>query len=154
MQTSLRYVMYISRRRPEASDEAVASMVKRAQNFNDRLNLTGLLVCGHHWFLQHIEGLREDISRAYDRILASQLHSDITMLGHGLLLGREFPRWTMASLGGNELDDVLADCGLTPQSQNLAQIDTIKLVHVIRHARDQLLQRYELTDNAPIIFVD
>lgn len=154
MHSQLSYILYLSRRRASTSNEDVARMLKDAQSFNDRHAVTGLLVCGNHWFLQHLEGREVDIEKAYRRILNSSLHDDVTQLAGGMLLGREFPTWSMAGLGNAQLDDTMAEIGLEPSPNKVLPTDRIKLVKVLAAARGILMAAGGIDAAAPVVFLD
>ncbi len=150
----LSYILYLSRRRASTSNDDIEQMLVGAQSFNDRHAITGLLVCGHHWFLQHLEGREVDIEKAYRRILKSALHDNVTKLGGGLLLGREFASWSMAGLGNSQLDATMAELGLDP-ARNVAIPSTpSKLVTVLASSRRILEAAGGINAGAPVVFLD
>ena len=154
MSLTLRHILYLSRRLPSTSDAEVDAMVRRAQAFNSESGVTGLLVSGQHWFLQHIEGLGKDINSVFERISASPLHDHITTLSSGILLGREFSGWSMASFSSHKLDDVVAACGISADTDTLRLIDKNILIGVASSIR-RIIQEHASRDGGPpVIFID
>lgn len=150
----LSYILYLSRRRASTSNDDIAHTLVGAQSFNDRHALTGLLVCGRHWFLQHLEGHENNIEKAYQRILNSKLHDSLSILGSGLLLGREFATWSMAGLGSSKLDTAMAEIGLEPSGNTVMSTDRTKLVNVLAASRRILETAAGIDTSAPVIFID
>ena len=154
MPSTLCYILYLSRRLADTRGSDVAAMLRKAQAFNQSHELTGLLVCGQHWFLQHLEGKRSDLNLVMRRIRAAPLHRDVIVMAEGILLGREFPSWTMGGIGTHNLDTMVAQCGLQPNDLIPVDFNTIPLIEALRQARDDVISQSFDQSAAPVVFLD
>ena len=80
----------------------LVSMLEQARELNARDDLTGLLLYRDGAFIQVLEGERERVHAAYERISADPRHTRVTTLIDAPAARREFPDWRM---GFFALDD-------------------------------------------------
>lgn len=99
---SLHCLVYVSLANQEMSDEHLQSMLKKAREKNEKLNITGMLLYRDGFFMQALEGKLEDIENLYQVISQDQRHSGLILIYKKPIKERSFPDWTM---GFNKIDD-------------------------------------------------
>jgi hypothetical protein len=67
--------------------------VARRNNLRD--GISGCLICRADFYLQMLEGSRDVVTAAYDRILRDDRHLDVVLLGSGDISSRMFGEWSM-----------------------------------------------------------
>lgn len=70
-------------------------MLEDARQFNREHNITGVLLFSGEQFFQYIEGDRDALTDAMQRITAAAAHSNIKVLFDGEPLQRHFDDWHM-----------------------------------------------------------
>ena len=82
--------------RPFGFGEAeIGGILGSARKNNERDGITGALVCREDLYLQMLEGPRELVLAAYERILRDDRHTDVVHLWTGAVQARMFPQWAM-----------------------------------------------------------
>jgi hypothetical protein len=103
----------------------VETILFTARRFNQKLDITGLLLSSPSHFMQIMEGEEESVRSAYERICKDPRHHAHVILRETHIEERQFGDWTMAShiLRDNELagaiDNVraaVADCDVITAS--------------------------------------
>ncbi|MGL5137133.1 MAG: BLUF domain-containing protein [Beijerinckiaceae bacterium] len=69
-----------------------------ARLFNRRHDITGCLAHTPQWFVQVIEGERDNVERVFARIQLDRRHQAIEILARRDIRSRSFPDWTMAEI--------------------------------------------------------
>jgi predicted sulfurtransferase len=84
------------------SDEVEVTELKKIHESsvknNTQNDISGMLVIGNDYFLQCIEGSREEVSRLYQKISLDKRHSHILLLNFEECDYRIFPKWNMKFL--------------------------------------------------------
>ena len=89
-------VIYVSTATQTApSLQSVADIIGVSNRNNRRDEITGVLVIGDGVFLQVLEGARQDLVRALDRIVADPRHKDLKTLDQSAIKQRAFAEWGM-----------------------------------------------------------
>nr|WP_314445071.1 BLUF domain-containing protein [uncultured Sphingomonas sp.] len=88
-------IIYISTCRTDPTREMVDDILRASHRNNRRDDLTGLLVVGGRRFLQVLEGSREALDGAYERIKADPRHFALVELGRKPVPERAFKGWDM-----------------------------------------------------------
>jgi hypothetical protein len=82
--------------RPFGFDEATLSAILMdARRANARDDITGALIVRHDLFLQLLEGPRDKVAAAYQRIRRDDRHVEVTRLVERPIEARMFPGWAM-----------------------------------------------------------
>jgi hypothetical protein len=79
--------------------EALKAILATARHFNKANNITGALLFTASGFAQVLEGPREVVEQAFERISADPRHADVTVLSFTPTERRSFPEWSMAFSG-------------------------------------------------------
>ena len=66
-------------------------------------DITGLLVLSDETFLQVLEGPDHAVNGLYAKILANEMHHDVTLLGYEQAARRSFDHWSMRIVDLNDL---------------------------------------------------
>ncbi len=96
-------VIYCSRNRLQGPHETVAATigtilsVSRANNARD--GLSGGLLFSKDCFVQVLEGPRDGLEAAFERIQCDDRHGEVTVVASGPIRTRDFPEWSMAFTG-------------------------------------------------------
>jgi hypothetical protein len=90
----LAQLVYASR--PFGFDEATLSAILMdARRANARDEITGALIARHDLYLQLLEGPRDKVGAAYQRIRRDDRHVEVTRLVERPIEARLFPGWAM-----------------------------------------------------------
>ncbi|PKQ12326.1 MAG: blue light sensor protein [Alphaproteobacteria bacterium HGW-Alphaproteobacteria-1] len=82
--------------RPFGFDEATLSAILMdARRANARDDITGALIARHDLYLQLLEGPRDKVAAAYQRIRRDDRHVEVTRLVERPVEARMFPGWAM-----------------------------------------------------------
>ncbi|HEY8383671.1 MAG TPA: BLUF domain-containing protein [Microvirga sp.] len=95
----LHQLIYFSRNTVAGDDRALLQHLREiiavSQRNNQRDGITGYLVFDKTWFLQILEGERNQIFSTYRRIEGDPRHAQVTLVQTREVLQRSFPSWTM-----------------------------------------------------------
>ncbi|MCO4785418.1 Blue light-and temperature-regulated antirepressor YcgF [Marinomonas gallaica] len=94
-------LIYASRATAEFKPSSIESILKSARFNNQRNSLTGLLCFNQHWFLQCLEGPRDQVCQTYARILSDPRHENVQIIGYDYTTQRDFDGWNMGYLQDN-----------------------------------------------------
>lgn len=98
------YLIYSSRSKKDLSKEELFSILEKSRLRNKMMNISGFLLCineDYHpelingWFLQVLEGEKEDVLKLYESISEDKRHKDVKLLAEGRLMKRMFNNWSM-----------------------------------------------------------
>jgi Sensors of blue-light using FAD len=109
---SLFQLMYVSTKNPMPPTE-IFRIQEQAQRNNARGDLTGVLLFNRDYFLQCLEGEREQVTHAFTVIARDDRHRQVNLLCVRDIAERSYPDWSMGMLDGtspslrNALNDVL-----------------------------------------------
>jgi len=78
-------------------------ILKTARANNKNRNVTGLLCFNNTFFLQCLEGSREQVNNTYQKILNDKRHTNITILSYSEIIEREFHEWSMGYMPNSSL---------------------------------------------------
>ncbi len=110
----LNYIIYYSFSRSDVSSIELEGILRKARDWNQAHEITGLLIYRFNKtfkrgnFLQIIEGPKNSIFSAWERISADRRHHTITVLEDGNFEERNFSAWSMGlkNLDTEALQDV------------------------------------------------
>tara|TARA_R110001606_G_scaffold63629_2_gene147527 strand:+ start:7296 stop:7724 length:429 start_codon:yes stop_codon:yes gene_type:complete len=80
----------------------IARILKVAQVKNKALNVTGLLSFNRQFFLQCLEGTRQDVNQIYHKIATDPRHKKPEIIDYQEIPHREFDSWNMGYLQNTE----------------------------------------------------
>ncbi len=91
----------------DALEREIRAILLAARRNNPAAGITGALLFTGTGFAQALEGRREAVERAFERIGADPRHADVTVLSFTPTERRAFPDWPLGVRGG--LPDGMAD---------------------------------------------
>ena len=109
---SLTQLIYISTKNPLPPAE-IFRIQEQAERNNSRKGLTGVLLFNRDYFLQCLEGEREEVTHTFTVIATDDRHRQVNLLHATDIEERGYPDWSMGMLDGNSpslrrtLDDLL-----------------------------------------------
>lgn len=90
------FIQLVYASRPFGFDQAVLSAILMdARRANARDDITGALIARHDLYLQLLEGPRDKVEAAYQRIRRDDRHVEVTRLVERPVETRLFPGWAM-----------------------------------------------------------
>ena len=98
-------VLYVSTLAPTFPVNVVANIAARARTLNAAQNITGLLIFDGMRFCQQIEGSKQEVLEAVERINEDTRHTNMTIFHHGPLAERRFKSFSLAF---TDMDDIEA----------------------------------------------
>ena len=142
----LHRLLYVSRadaegRTFEALTEDVVAVSARN---NARVGVTGLLVAFDGWFLQALEGSRQETSATFGRIAKDPRHSVLELISAGPIDARLFGRWSMSArtitpAAAPVLDMLGARGGMNPRELDSA--GALRLLLTVARVSEGALER-------------
>jgi hypothetical protein len=101
-------LVYCSRNRisgsgPEVTEELQGILATSRAN-NARAGITGALLYSAGNFAQVLEGPLESIEKTFELIQRDPRHSEVVVIQSGPADTRDFPEWSMAFAGNNDLE--------------------------------------------------
>ena len=93
---NLTRLIYISTKNT-LRDGEIFRIQEQAQRNNARDELTGVLLFDRSYFLQCLEGEREQVTRTFTVIAADERHRQVNLLHAGDIAARSYPDWSMGS---------------------------------------------------------
>lgn len=100
-------LLYISTAREPITAAMCDDILRASRRNNAADGITGLLIAGQRRFLQALEGPKDKVQAAYDRIAADPRHYACVILSRRHVDQRSFGDWAMGYTGGG--DDSLFD---------------------------------------------
>lgn len=97
-------LIYVSRMTDTCDMEAIHDILQQSRKNNAAKDITGILCYDPFFFLQCLEGPRDDVNALYRQILADARHSDVQLLAYKDTRERAFGSWTMAFIKSSEVD--------------------------------------------------
>lgn len=98
-------VVYYSTATFEVTPNTVIShigpILKTARAYNPQHGVTGALFFDHKYFMQVLEGDRENVSRTFTRVVPDRRHKDVVVVGAGPIKQRYFEDWSMGFFDGD-----------------------------------------------------
>jgi hypothetical protein len=131
-------LVYISRPVTPVT-HAVIEFVPIAQEKNVKHNITGLIISNESFYLQLIEGPREEISQLYSNIIKDGRHADIVLLRYTDVRVREFGNWSMAHVTLEELSEIALNGVQLPEKISPSTISGVQALALLRRV-DALLR--------------
>ena len=87
---------YRSKSKIQFTSQDLDDILDTATTVNGTLNISGCLIYHGDYFIQILEGAREDVIKLYETIAQDERHSEVTLLWDGDVKQRYFTGWNMA----------------------------------------------------------
>lgn len=88
-------LVYISRRKPQCTDEEIDKIRTACQRNNQESGITGVLLYSDNEFVQYLEGDYDNIQSLYEKIKQDDRHEKVIFITSDILEERSFPSWQM-----------------------------------------------------------
>lgn len=142
--SELYQISYISKNSVLGTSDELKALIedilKKAQQNNPILNISGALLYSGGYFCQVIEGSKNDIETLFKRIQRDSRHTDVTVLTSDSVAKRSFSNWGMAFAGIEETMRFDID-GIQKSKDGLKMQETGKnMINVLA----QLIQHQEI----------
>jgi uncharacterized Fe-S cluster-containing MiaB family protein len=89
-------IIYVSTATKHFSDEELASLLEESRAWNEKEELTGLLLYKEGSFMQFLEGPRDNVLFIMEKIRTDPRHHGVIVLLQEEHWEREFSNWSMA----------------------------------------------------------
>ena len=83
----------------------IEGILTAGREYNERLDVSGLLVQTPTHFMQVLEGSREAVSQILYRIMNDRRHTDVTIYGSSEIETRWFGQWRLGYVGAAEFTE-------------------------------------------------
>jgi len=97
-------LIYASRAAESLSAEMLSTLLKSSRDQNTAAGITGVLVHSDGIFLQLLEGGRNAVNAAYNRITQDKRHHDVVLLSYDEVSERRFAGWAMGQANLSRLN--------------------------------------------------
>lgn len=77
----------------------ITKILTSSRTNNVKAEVTGALIFNTVFFAQVLEGPLDGVERIFEQIQRDLRHSDLMVLESGLVVARDFPKWSMAFAG-------------------------------------------------------
>lgn len=94
-QQSLFFLLYISQANTEMDEQSLTQIVKGSREKNQPAGLTGCLLYQDGYFMQLLEGRREDVLKLMERVSLDPRHKNVQIVAQGNEQRRLFVDWSM-----------------------------------------------------------
>lgn len=81
----------------------VQNILNVSKEKNKDNNITGVLCFNHRYFLQCLEGGRDEVNKIYNGIVSDARHKEVVLLDYELIDERLFSNWSMSFVRIDEL---------------------------------------------------
>lgn len=89
------HLVYVSEKSQHFNVEDIDSIIEHSQKNNCDRKVTGLLINHGNFFIQLLEGKKEEVTKTFHRISSDHRHFRIKILFTGESEARLFPEWAM-----------------------------------------------------------
>ena len=88
-------LVYVSTARDDLSDRDIGDILDVSQSNNHERYLTGFLAHNNRYFMQALEGAREEVDTIFSQILRDDRHFGVVQIIGEQISERAFPNWAM-----------------------------------------------------------
>ncbi|CAM3695501.1 BLUF domain-containing protein [Vibrio aquimaris] len=96
-------LVYTSEITEGVTESDIQNILDKARKKNTALHVTGVLLFSRKYFLQCLEGSREQVNKVYHHILNDNRHKDVVLLDYSEVNEREFADWSMGYIPEMEI---------------------------------------------------
>ena len=89
------HLVYVSEKSQHFRHEDVDNIIASSQKNNGNAKVTGLLINNGEYFIQLLEGKKDDVMKTFNRICADHRHFRVKILYSASSSSRLFPEWAM-----------------------------------------------------------
>jgi len=100
-------LIYVSTLSKSCDALALQDILRISRQHNEERHITGLLSHNNEYFLQCLEGDREELSETYNHIVNDSRHSDVTIIYYKEINSRKFGDWSMGEVPQIHLTSLL-----------------------------------------------
>lgn len=105
-------LVYCSKSYGELPLMEIQRILEVARPANAQAQVTGMLAYEAPWFLQALEGDRDEVNELYLKIAEDPRHDQITLISYEIVEDRLFGAWQMGFAGSSAaFKQTLASCG-------------------------------------------
>ncbi len=115
------FLIYVSNRTDPTDAMLVRDIAIEASQTNRTMEISGILMAVGNFFLQVLEGQRENVDALLEKIGKDSRHTDIRVLYRGALPDRIFGQWSMGCV--HSQDSIAPSESIIPEVQ--AQIEEL-----------------------------
>jgi len=88
-------LIYTSQATVPFTEAMLLELLKQAQQWNEQVGITGVLLYNEQHFVQVLEGSVEAVGDLYGKLLRDVRHYNVMRLASGRIAARRFGDWTM-----------------------------------------------------------
>ncbi|MDO6527389.1 BLUF domain-containing protein [Motilimonas sp. 1_MG-2023] len=88
-------IVYASTLSESFNSQDIEHILASSRRNNKKQDVSGMLLFSHRYFLQCLEGSRDNINQTYQRILSDERHCRVTIVSYENVTQREFCAWSM-----------------------------------------------------------
>ncbi len=92
---SLFFLLYVSQATSEMDEQSLAKIVSVSREKNQKVGLTGCLLYQDGYFMQLLEGQREEVLKLMERLYLDPRHKNVQVIVQGKEKRRLFFDWSM-----------------------------------------------------------
>jgi len=97
-------LLYASRAAGTIDVATIGAILQQSRHYNPSSGITGVLCHSERFYLQLIEGGRQQVNSLYAHILADTRHSGVTLLHYEEISERRYAGWTMGQTNLDKLN--------------------------------------------------
>ena len=133
-------LVYFSRAVKDMSLEDIRNILETARSNNSELGVCGMLCYEARWFLQVLEGDREQVSELFIDIADDPRHDEVVIVSYDYVDEPYFKDWKMGYVAsGDSFSQALRACDLdTFEPAELSPEASIQLLKAVSQAPDAL----------------
>lgn len=139
-------LIYVSTVSDAFSLSSVDEILVAAQRNNGEKGITGILYYNHKYFMQYLEGDKQEVELIYKRILEDNRHYNVLLLDKSALDERRFGCWSMAYLLQSEILKTLNFYFMDSPEFNPYRLDAQSANELITELRSHLPLAYLHSD--------
>jgi hypothetical protein len=137
-------LLYASRSTPACNTDTIRNILGISSKSNKEKGISGILCYDTHFFIQWIEGPRDEINRLYEIILKDPSHTQVTILDYREISARTFEKWSMAYISNYQPDqDILFKYSQTTEFDpfTLSADSAVELVYELANANEEFIHQ-------------
>jgi hypothetical protein len=82
---------------------AIDEILRSSRKHNSDNQITGVLYFSNNYFLQYLEGSKNNVLSTYQRISIDSRHTDVRLITTAEIENREFDQWAMAYIPQSDI---------------------------------------------------
>lgn len=90
--------LYASRTKADQSAEILTQILESSRKHNPQRGITGVLLTTNLYFVQLLEGGRDEVNQLYNSIVRDERHHEVRMLVYEEITERRFESWSMGKV--------------------------------------------------------